>query len=513
MTSFDWIVIALYGVGMLAIGGYYSRRTKSAEDYLLGGRNMNSLVVGLSLFATLISTLSYLALPGEMIQHGPMFFCQMAAYPFVAVVVGWLLIPFIMRLKITSAYEILELRLGLSVRLVGSCMFLLLRLAWMAAILYATASTVLVPLLGLSSSYTPWICVAMGVLTVIYTAAGGLRAVVVTDALQCAIMFVGAVVTLAVISVELGGVDAWWPTQWASHWDKASLGFDATARTSVLGAAISAFTWYVCTTGSDQMAIQRFLATRDVSAARRSLFTSLVTDALIMGLLGLVGLAVLAFFTANRSLLDGTAPLVDEADQLFPTFVVVGLPAGVSGLVIAAILSAAMSSLSSGVNSACAVITEDFIGRLCARKGDWSNLPGRSGGCSAENGPVPFLCGLHGVWLVRGVSAFVGTVAVALSILVGSVEGNLIELCFKVVNLLTAPLFVLFFTAMFVRWATPSGALTGLGTSLAVAIGIAYFDLFGLSFLWMMPASLLSGIAVAALASAVGKVRSQETAS
>ena len=485
MTSFDWIVIALYGVGMLAIGAYYSRRTKSAEDYLLGGRNMNSLMVGLSLFATLISTLSYLALPGEMIQHGPMFFCQMAAYPFVAVVVGWLLIPFIMRLKITSAYEILELRLGLVVRLVGSSMFLLLRLAWMAAILYATASTVLVPLLGLSTGFTPWICVAMGVLTVIYTAAGGLRAVVVTDALQCAIMLVGAIVTLAVITVKLGGVGAWWPAEWASHWDKPSFGFDATARTSVLGAAISAFTWYVCTTGSDQMAIQRFLATRDVRAARRSLITSLVTDALTMGLLGLVGLAVLAFFAANRSLLGGGAPLVDEADRLFPTFVVVGLPAGVSGLVIAAILSAAMSSLSSGVNSACAVVNEDFIGRL-----------GRASGTNGGS-----------VWQVRGISVVVGIVAVALSVLVGCVEGNLIELCFKVVNLLTAPLFVLFFTAMFVPWATPFGALTGLGASVSVAIGIAYFDLLGLSFLWMMPASLLAGIAVAALVSAVGKVK------
>jgi SSS family solute:Na+ symporter len=245
---------------------------------------------------------------------------------------------------------------------------------------------------------------------------------------------------------------------------------------------ISVFTWQVCTSGSDQMAIQRFLATRDVRAARRSLITSLSTDVLVMALLAAVGLALIAWFTAHQSLLGGHASLVDEADRLFPRFVVVGLPAGVSGLVIAAILSAAMSSLSSGVNSACAVITEDFIGRL-----------GKTGHSGTES-----------VGLVRVLSVIVGLVAVTLSILVGTIEGNLVELCFKVVNLLTAPLFVLFFMALFVRWATPSGTLVGLMASVAVAVGIAYFNLFGFSFLWMMPASLLTGIAVAALVSSIG---------
>ncbi len=188
MKPLDWTVIAIYAAGMLAVGWYYARRTATTDDYLLGGRNMSPWKVGLSLFATLVSTLTYLALPGEMIKFGPMVLCQLIALPFVAAVVGWLLIPFIMRLQVTSAYEILEMRLGLSVRILGACFFLTLRLFWMSLVIFATADIVLVPILGLSPSAVPWICVVLGMVTVVYTSMGGLRAVVITDVLQTLIL-------------------------------------------------------------------------------------------------------------------------------------------------------------------------------------------------------------------------------------------------------------------------------------------------------------------------------------
>ncbi len=483
VTALDWLVVVAYGAGMLAIGAFYARRTESTEDYLLGGRRMNPVAVGLSLFATLMSTLSYLAWPGEMIKHGPMLLGGMLAYPFIALVVGWWLIPYIMRLRITSAYEALETRFGLSTRLVGSSMFLLMRFAWMAAILYATSSTVLAPLLGLADWTVPFVCVALGVVTVLYTASGGIRAVVLTDVLQSVIMFLGALVTILVVSVKLGSPTAWWPTGWAPHWQPAAWGFDLRARVSLVGAITSAFTWHVCTAGSDQLAVQRFLATRDIHAARRSMLTTYVSDVLITGLLSMVGFAVLAYFTARPSSL-GSTNLVESADRLFPQFVLIGLPPGLSGLVMAAILSAAMSSLSSGVNSTCAVIAEDFIARL-RTKGAGSTQPQNS------------------VGLVRWLSGAVGITAIALSILVSRFEGNLIELCYKVVNLLVAPLFVLFFMAMFVPWATQAGTLIGLAVSIVVAVGIGHLQWFGVGFVWMMQAALVAGIATASLASLV----------
>ena len=168
MSWLDWLVLAAYGSLMLGVGLFFSRRNKTAEDYLLGGRRMSPIALGLSLFATLVSTLSYLGNPGEMIANGPMMTTQLAAHPLIFVIVGYGLIPLLMRQPVTSAYEILESRLGMSIRRAGAGVFLLLRFGWLATILFATARVVLLPLLGLDPWWTPWLCVALGVLTATY---------------------------------------------------------------------------------------------------------------------------------------------------------------------------------------------------------------------------------------------------------------------------------------------------------------------------------------------------------
>lgn len=479
MTLLDWSVIAAYALGMLAVGWYYARRTRTTDDYLLGGRAMSPWKVGLSLFATLLSTLTYLALPGEMIKYGPMVLSQLVSMPFIALVVGWLLIPFIMRLRVTSAYEILETRFDLSVRLVGSCIFLTLRLFWMSLVIFATSDTVLIPILGLDQSAVPWICIALGLVTVVYTSVGGLRAVVLTDVLQSLIMFGGAILALVVISVDLGGVGKWWPTEWPAHWQPPVFWYSPDVRFTFVGGFLSMFTWYICTAGSDQMAIQRYLATRDAAAARRMFNISLLANVLLWPFLAAVGLALLAYFRARPEMFPAGLSVEENADQLLPIFIVRGLPPGVTGLVIAGLLAAAMSSLSSGLNSACSVLTTDFIDRLF-----------RQPGAAPSH-----------LRIAKYVSWAVGFVVVALGALVGQVEGNLLELCYKIANLLSVPLFLLFFMAMFVPWASSFGTLVGAAGSAAVAVAVGYFGVFGLSFVWMMPAAFMVGAAAGMLAS------------
>ena len=281
LPVFDWAVIAFYALGMLAVGWYYSRRIKNTEDYLLGGRQMRPLAVGLSLFASLLSTISYLGWPGEMIKYGPMLMAGFLAYPLVWVLAGWLIIPRIMCLKVTTAYEILETRLGLSTRVLGSTLFLLMRLLWMAVIIYASADKVLIPLLGLDARATPWVCAVMGLITVIYTSMGGLRAVVLTDVIQTVILFAGAVFAIILVTVDLGGMGAWFPSRWPAHWPEPVYGYDPDARITMFGAILAMFTWWICTSCSDQIAIQRYLATRDAKAARRVLGISLAADAIV----------------------------------------------------------------------------------------------------------------------------------------------------------------------------------------------------------------------------------------
>ncbi len=482
MRILDWLIIASYAVGMLAIGQYYARQNKTTDDYLLGGRRMSPFAIGLSLFATLTSAISYLAVPGEMIKHGPMMITQFAVFPLIGIVVGWGMIPFIMRQNVTSAYEILEQRFGVSVRLVGASMFLTMRLAWMATILFATSDKVLAPMLGLSPQATLLASVLMCIITLIYTAEGGIKAVVLTDAIQSLIMLGGAAAVIVIVTVDLGGVSAWWPHQWAAHWDAPQFGFDTTSRITFLGVITSAFAWYVCTCGSDQMAIQRWLSTRDAAAARRSLFTTLWAEALVGILLGLVGLAVVGYFTAHPEQFTESASLVTGADRLFPCFVMVGLPTGMTGVIIAAILAAAMSSLSSGMNSTSLVITEDFIARF--RKSPLTDASRMK--------------------LARYLSAGIGIAVILISLLVSRIEGNLLDVCYRAVNLLTAPLFVLFFMAMFVRWATTFGALVAALASVTTAVCIAYSEALGLpliSIMWIMPGSFAAGVICGSLAS------------
>ena len=479
MTPLDWGVIALYALGMLAVGWYYARRTSSTDDYLLGGRNMSPWKVGLSLFATLLSTLTYLALPGEMIKYGPMVLSQLVSMPFIALVVGWLLIPFIMRLRVTSAYEILEIRFGLTVRLVGSSFFLTLRLFWMSLVIYATANTVLVPILGLKPSAVPWICVALGLVTVAYTSLGGLRAVVLTDVLQTLIMFGGAVLVLIVITVQLGGVGQWWPRDGRHIGSRRSsgtipkCGLRSSVASSRCSRGISAPP--VRTRWRSNVTWPRVTPGRPDGCSTSSMLANL----LLWPFLAAVGLALLAYFRARPEMFPAGLTVQENADQLLPIFIVRGLPPGITGLVIAGLLAAAMSSLSSGLNSACSVITTDFIDRLLRKKG-------------AEPSQVR---------IAKYVSLAVGVIVVALGTLVGQVEGNLLELCYKIANLLSVPLFLLFFMAMFVPWATSFGTLAGAACSAAVAVAVGYYQVFGLTFIWMMPAAFVAGASVGMLAS------------
>lgn len=493
MALIDWCVIVAYFLVMLAIGWYYSRQKQSAEDYALGGRRINPIMAGLSLFSTLASTLTYLAIPSEMIGHGPMLLANIAAFPLVWLIVGWLLIPYLMKLPVTSAYEILEKKLGTSIRMAGASLFVLLRLGWMSAILYATSSVVMIPLLQLDDSTTPWICAILGIITIVYSSEGGMKAVVVTDALQAIMMLAGAGATILVISSHLGGVSEIFPKSLPAHWDPIVWGFDFEARIAFLPYMLSTLLWYVCTNGSDQMSIQRFLSTRDAPTARRTLAVSLTSDTIVASLLATTGLALLSYYTKFPEQLPAGLTTVGNADRIFPSFIQRGMPFGISGLVVAAILAAAMSSLASGLNSTSVVIERDFLQR-------WLRRP--SGQPADGASPTPEES-QQSVARMKKLTIAIGVLAILFSIGNMFIQGNLLERCNKVVNLLTAPIFVLFFLALFIPWSNAIGAWCSLIASIGVAILVAYGHIEGLSPFWMTPISLAVGIVVGVVVSGI----------
>lgn len=478
----DWLIIILFLLGMVGIGYFYSRQSKNKEDYLLGGRKMNPFMVGLSLFATLLSTLSYLAYPGEMIKYGPMVFFGILAFPVAYWIVGKFLIPRLMEMNVTSAYEILEIKLGNKTRNLGTLYFLLLRFLWMSTIIYATVNTALIHIIGFSASWVPIICVVIALITVLYTVLGGIKAVVMTDAIQSVVMFGGAFLAILIISYQFEPFLGWFPKQWMPHWEELTWRIDFQQRMTIGNIFIMTLVWQVCTAGSDQMAIQRYLSTGSVKQANRTYKISLISSGVIQVILAILGLAISAFFLKfPENLLPGTN-VYDHADSLFPRFVLIGLPPGITGLVVAGIAAAAMSSLSSGLNSASSVISEDVLDR---------HFP-------------QFLRNMSPLKKVRVVSVVLGLVVSVCSMFIGYIEGNLLDVVIKVVNLVVAPLFVLFFMALFVPGATDRGTFFGGIFSLFVAILIAFFGIFNLSVLTIMPVSLVAGIVASWILSKFG---------
>ncbi len=476
----DWMIVILFLAVMLVIGYVSSKRMKSETDYALGGRSMNSFSVGISLFATMLSTLSYLSYPGEMIKFGPVFFFGFIAYPFAYFVVKRFLIPKFMDMNVTSAYEILEIKLGSGVRVLATVFFLVLRFLWMSTVVYATVSTALVPIFGINPSYIPLISILLMAITVIYSSAGGLKAVVATDVLQTAVMFLGVVLTMVFILCNLGGTEKLLDPRLTAHWKPIQWGLDPIERMTVGNIIIMRLVWQICTAGSDQMAIQRYLATKDVKSAARSYKVSLISNACIETLLGVVGFLVMAYFFSNPQAMAPGTTIAGDADTLFPRFILVGLPSGLTGLIAAALMAAAMSSLSSGLNSSATVIEEDIIKRSLKRKGQED---------------------AGGLKRIKLVSVLLGVAVTIACFLVSYVQGNLLDIVIKVVNLVVAPLFVLFYMALFVKKATNLGTIIGGLFSFAMAIAIAFFEIFGIQAIWIMPFALVAGVGCAYVAS------------
>ena len=475
LSTIDWAIVLIYMLGMMVIGYIFSKKNKNEKDFLLGGGKMNPIAVGLSLFATLLSSLSYLSYPGEMIKYGPVIFSGVLAFPLIYYIVGWFLIPRFMKLKVTSAYEILEINLGVSIRLLATFLFLSLRFLWMGTIIFITVNTAIISIFGFedTTSNILWISIILIGVTIIYTTMGGLKAVVFTDVIQSCVLLGGALLTIVLISVYFGSATSWIPTQWLDHWGEYTWAIDARERLSIGNALLMTVIWYVASSGSDQMSIQRFLATENIQTARKTFAVSLITSFVAQFLLGLVGLAVLAYFLDNPQFLATGESVSTHADILFPKFILVGLPIGISGLVAAGILAAAMSSLSSGLSATSSVISEDLFKRF-----------------SRKSKPEK----VDQLKRIRILSLFVGIFTLALSLLISRVEGNLYDVVVKVVNLFVSPLFVLFFMALFIPFATARGVLIGGLISIAMAIAVAFFKFLGIEVLFITPASLFSGI-------------------
>lgn len=488
MVLVDWIILIAYAVSTIAVGWYFGARQRDTSDYFVGSGRMNPFLIGVSLFATILSTISYLAIPGEVLGKGPTYLTIYLAYPFVFLVLAFVILPVYMRHRVTSAYELLEIRLGLSVRLLGASMFLVLRLVWMSLLIHLTAKALAI-MIGVGEDMLPWIVAVTAVFAVTYTSVGGLRAVVITDLLQSILLYCGALLVIGTVTWEMGGF-GWFPTEWQSDvWDQQVIfSLDPSTRVTVVGSMAWIFLFLVCTSAGDQVSVQRFMATKDIGAARRAIAMQLVVAFTVGSTLGLVGLALLGFFQVHPDLLPAGGSLKAQADQLFPHFIAAHLPPVVTGLVVSGLFAAAMSSIDSGVNSITAVVLRDFIDRL-----------GRKTLTEREH-----------LRVARSVAVGIGVVVTLLSTYMEHVPGNFLAVTNKTASLLTVPIAVLFLFALFVPFANAPGVWIAAVASVSAASLVGFSGVFfgmdpvtgldPISFQWIGPAALVAGVAVGLVA-------------
>ncbi len=461
----DYAVIVLYMLSTFGIAVWFGRKQETTDDFFVGGRRMPWFAVGLSILATLFSTLSYLGTPGEVIMHGVGFFFGYLAVPFSMTVIFFLWIPFFMRLRVTSAYEYLERRFNYGVRLLGATLFVLLRLGWMSMVVFA-ASMALDRVKGDDLQFLPgqdifWWIAAIGIAAAVYTSVGGIQAMIWTDVLQCLLLLAGVLMVIFyVIIVDQTGPVDWWKTA-AQHAPKhvnvPIFSWDVTVRNTVVWMVIGNFFWNICTHGSDQVVLQRYFSTASQKSARRSFLINVAVDLTMAMLLGTAGLALLAFYLRHDGLLPVDWTPTKSADKLFPHFLGHQLPVGCAGLIIAAFICDAMQTLESGVNSITAVVTNDVVPRL-------------------RQGRPRILTELTFARLLTIVITALVTVNayfVAQQQLTGGL--TLIDMMPKFFNMFVGPLSSLFFIGMFLPRCTARSAVVAALLGLVVSVIWSWF--------------------------------------
>ena len=482
LNPIDILVIIAYMGCLSLIGIYFSRRQKSRDEYFLGDRKVFWFLAGGSVLATILSTISYLSVPGEVIRYGFAYCFGLIVAPLVIPIVNRILIPTIKGLEITSAYEYVGRRFDRGTGTLASTLFVFRTLIWSGIIIY-TASFAFSEISGLGLFTT---IILLGIITTFYTSVGGFRTVIWTDNLQLWILLAGALSIPIYVYYLVGtGPMGWWETfSEAGRGEMQVFSFDPTVRITIVGIMLNILFWNICANGGDQVAIQRYLSTPSVKAARRSVWVYAWSNVVLYTTLAVCGLALFAFYAhiSNLPVAEFQARIAPEGDRLMPRFIAQQLPTGVSGLVMAALLSAAMSSLSSAINSISGVLTTHFGGRRKDSR--------------------------RGLLLDKGVAAGAGVlgigVAVIIAVVMSRTDWNILDLSGRVNDVFVGPIAVLFFGGILFRRVGPQAILMGFFLAASVSLFISFSkEWFGMeraiSWMWGIPFSFTLGMIVAGL--------------
>jgi len=354
----DIFVIVLYFLVLSWMGYFFSKRQKNSNDYFKGGGRVPWWAAGLSIFGTALSAITFMAIPSKTFATDWSYFMLNMTIILVAPLIVFVFIPFYRKLNITTAYEYLEIRFNIVVRLIGSLSFILFQVGRMGVVMFLPSIA-----LNVVTGIDIFVCIAlMGIVSLIYTMLGGIEAVIWTDVMQVIVLLGGAILSLIlIISAVDGGfskivevavnsnkfniVDLNWSLKQPTVW------------VMLIGGIFANITTY----GTDQTMVQRYLTTKTEKEAKKSVWTNAILVVPSTIIFFFVGTALFSFYKFFPGELN---PIIQNNDAIFPWYIASQLPAGISGLLIAGIFAAAMSSLSSSMNSAATAYTSDIHSRF-----------------------------------------------------------------------------------------------------------------------------------------------------
>jgi SSS family transporter len=353
----DYSALGLYFAALVYIGIYCSRREANTEVYFLGGGRIPWWALGISIFGTSLSSITYLAIPANAYATNWVGFLSNTCIVLVAPFVVWLYVPRYRRANVPTAYTYLEQRFNLAVRIYGSLVFMLFQFGRMAIVLYLPAIT-----LSASTGLSIEVCIlATGVLATFYTMLGGIEAVIWTDVVQSIVLLSGAILALYLVATNIeGGVSAAFSTaiendkfhtfNWT--WDMTT----TAVWVCILGNFFAMFYPYT----ADQTMVQRYLSARNENDAKRAVWVNAALTIPVSVIFFGLGTALFVYFKHHPGQLDPTL----KNDAILPVFVMAMFPAGMKGVLISGVFAAAMSSLDSSMNSMASVLVNDYYRRF-----------------------------------------------------------------------------------------------------------------------------------------------------
>jgi SSS family transporter len=473
LKSFGWLdylVLVAYLAAVTLLGSSFYKRKTTPKDYFLGSRSFGWIPVGISIIAADTSAITVMGSVAWSFHHDLQTIWITFGYLIMAPVVIRVFIPFYTSLELYTAYEYLEKRFNLAVRLVASALFQFLRSVHVALAIYAPSL-----IINLVTGLPLWECIIfMGVLCTIYTTMGGMKAVIWTDVIQFSVVSVGiaTVLIMAIGRIQGGAAAAYHISSNAGRLSLFNFSFDPSSLTSFWACILGGSILNLAPLTTDQAVLQRMFSTRSAQDCQRSVWlNAFISIPMVLALL-LIGAVLFAFYQQHPERLVG----LSNGDTILAFFAVRELPAGLSGLLIAALFAASMGVMSAGINALSTATTVDFYIRVLR--------PGETAQHYANTGRVFTAC-----W---------GLAGTALALLGGKL-GELAIAYSRVSSFVSGPILGVFLLGMLSRRTASGAALSGAAAGAASVVLLSLRTNW--SFFYMAPIAVLVTVGAGLFAS------------